>query len=267
MVVRGGGDIATGVVQKLWRGGFKPVVLESSAPTAIRRSVALCEAVYEGHAQVEDLQARLVRDVPEIARCHAQGVIPVLVDEEAGLVSRIGPVAVVDAIIAKRNLGTQRGMAPVTIGLGPGFTAGVDVDVVVETKRGHNLGCLIYEGTALPNTGTPGEIGGHSHLRVIHSPTGGRITGVRNIGEVVSYGDTIAYIGNVPVTAPIDGLLRGLIRDSLLVRKGQKIADIDPREGEFRNWRTISDKARSVGGAVLEALIYELHKRRQEGDV
>jgi len=266
VVVRGGGDVATGVVQKLWRGGFRPVVLESAAPTAIRRSVALSQAVYDGSAAVEDVGARLIGDVSEITDCFAAGFVPVMVDEKADSISGIGPVAVVDAIIAKRNLGTTRAMAPVTIGLGPGFTAGegeAHVNVVIETMRGHDLGRLIYYGSALPNTGVPGEVGGVSRQRVIHSPTGGRLATVHVIGAMVSFGDTLAYIGSVPVLAPIDGLLRGMIRDGLLVRKGQKIADIDPREGERENWRTISDKARSIGGAVLEALLREIHIKQQ----
>ena len=262
VVVRGGGDIATGVVQKLQNSGFRPVVLESVAPTAIRRSVALSQAVYDGSATVEDISARLIGDVSELPDCFAQGVVPVLVDEDAACVSRIGPAALVDAIIAKRNLGTHRGLAPITVGLGPGFTAGEDVDVVIETKRGHNLGRLIFEGAAMPNTGAPGEIEGASSLRVIHSPASGKFTILRDIGEVVGYGDTLAYVGSLPVIAPISGLLRGMIRDGLRVRKGQKIADIDPRHAEQDNWHTISDKSRAVGGAVLEAILREIHTRR-----
>ena len=258
VVVRGGGDIATGVVQKLQNCGFRPVVLESSAPTAIRRSVTLSQAVYDGSATVEDIKARLVSDVCELPGCFEQGVVPVLVDETAASVKHIGPVALVDAIIAKRNIGTHRALAPITIGLGPGFTAGEDVGVVIETHRGHDLGRLIYSGTALPDTGIPGEVGGVAALRVIHSPAGGRLCAIRGIGESVGFGDTLAYVGNVPVLAPISGLLRGMIRDGLLVRKGQKIADIDPRETERENWRTISDKSRAIGGAVLEALLREI---------
>ncbi|MCL2851563.1 MAG: selenium-dependent molybdenum cofactor biosynthesis protein YqeB [Defluviitaleaceae bacterium] len=262
VVVRGGGDIATGVVQKLQHTGFHPVVLESAAPTAIRRSVALSQAVYDGAVTVEDIRARLITEVSELPGCFAQGVVPVLVDEYADSVSKIGPVALVDAIIAKRNLGTHRGMAPVTIGLGPGFTAGEDVDIAVETMRGHNLGRLLYSGAPTPNTGVPGEVGGVASLRVIHSPAGGRLCAIRGIGEAVDFGATLAYVGSVPVIAPISGLLRGMIRDGLFVRKGQKIADIDPRAAERDNWRTISDKSRAVGGAVLEALLREIHTRR-----
>ena len=264
VVVRGGGDIATGVVQKLKQGGFCPVILETSSPTSIRRSVALSQAVYEGSAVVEDVRARLINDVSEIRDCFAQDTVPVLIDDNAELVSRIGPIAIVDAIIAKRNIGTHRGLAPITIGLGPGFTAGDDVDVVVETMRGHNLGRLIYSGSAQPNTGVPGEVGGVSALRVVHSPAGGKLCIIRDIGEAVSFGDTLAYVGSVPIIAPISGLLRGMISDGLFVRKGQKIADIDPRASESGNWRTISDKSRAIGGAVLAALLYEKQSRMED---
>jgi len=263
VIVRGGGDIATGVVQKLWRTGFRPVILESAAPTAIRRSVALSQAVYNGSAMVEDITARLIRSTSEIHGCFEQGVIPVLIDEHASCVKHIGSVAVIDAIIAKRNIGTHRGLAPITIGLGPGFTAPNDVDVVIETMRGHNLGRILHEGMAMPNTGVPGEVGGVAALRVIHSPVAGKLSIVRDIGETVRTGEILAHIGDTPIIAPICGLLRGMIQCGLHVRSGQKIADIDPRETERDNWRTISDKSRAIGGAVLEALLSEIHKRRE----
>jgi len=254
IVVRGGGDLATGVVQKFFRAGFPVVILETSAPTAIRRSVALCEAVYDGSAQVEDMNCRRVSDVNELEGCWQQGVIPMLIDPSGETIGQIRPSAVIDAILAKRNLGTHRGMAPITIALGPGFCAGKDVDVVVETMRGHDLGRLIFKGCAMANTGVPGEIGGKSGQRVIHAPVSGTVVHRKQIGDVVQRDEVLLTIEETEVRAPFAGLLRGLIREGAIVPKGMKIADIDPRTDV--DWRTISDKARCLGGAALEGYFH-----------
>lgn len=262
MVVRGGGDLATGAVQKLWRAGLRVVVLETPHPTAIRRNVSLCEAVYEGTTTVEDMTGRLVSSVDEITACHAEGHIPLLIDPDCACLPQLKPSCLVDAILAKRNLGTTRQMAPCTIALGPGFTAGDDVDVVVETLRGHNLGRLIFAGAAAPNTGTPGVLGGQGVLRVLHAPANGVMRHVKKIGDVVKKGEPLFYVGDTFVTAPFTGLLRGLLRQGLCVHKGMKVADVDPRTDT--DWRTISDKARCIGGGVLEACLY-LHSRASAG--
>jgi xanthine dehydrogenase accessory factor len=251
IVVRGGGDLATGVVQKFFRAGFPVVILETSAPTAIRRSVALCEAVYDGFAQVEDMSCRRVSNTDELEGCWRAGAIPLLIDLSGETIAQIRPSAVIDAILAKRNLGTHRGMASVTIALGPGFCAGEDVDVVIETMRGHDLGRLIFKGSAMPNTGIPGEIGGKSSQRVIHAPASGTVIHKKRIGDVVENGEVLFTAGGTEVRAPFTGLLRGLIREGAEVPKGMKVADIDPRTDV--EWRTISDKARCLGGAALEA--------------
>jgi xanthine dehydrogenase accessory factor len=251
IVVRGGGDLATGVVQKFFRAGFPVVILETPAPTAIRRSVALCEAAYDGLARVEDMSCRRVSDTGGLDDCWRQGAIPLLIDPDGESIKQIRPSAVVDAVIAKRNLGTHRGMAPVTIALGPGFCAGEDVDVVIETMRGHDLGRLIFEGRAAANTGIPGEIGGKSGQRVIHAPISGTIAHKKRIGDVVECGGVLLTVGGQEVRAPFSGLLRGLVREGASVPRGMKIADIDPRTDV--DWRTISDKARCLGGAALEA--------------
>ncbi len=253
-VVRGAGDIATGVIQKFVRAGFDVLALEVPYPTAVRRSVALCEAVYEGEKQVEDVRAVLVRTGREMRACFAAGEVPILVDPEGEAIARLRPRVVVDAILAKRNLGTHRGMAPLTIALGPGFEAGRDVDAVIETMRGHDLGRLILHGAALPNTGVPGEIGGVAEERVVHAPEGGEVRPIKNLGEVVHKGEAILLVGQRMVLAPTGGVLRGLIRPGLVVSAGMKIADIDPRSGV--NIHTISDKARNVGGGALEAYYY-----------
>jgi xanthine dehydrogenase accessory factor len=251
IVVRGGGDLATGVVQKFFRAGFSVVILETSAPTAIRRSVALCEAVYDGSAQVEDINCRRVSNTDELDGCWQSGAIPLLIDPKGETIEKFRPSAVIDAILAKRNLGTHRSMAPITIALGPGFRAGEDVDIVIETMRGHDLGRLIFKGCAAPNTGIPGEIGGKSGQRVIHAPASGTVVHKKRIGDVVQRDEVLLTIEGTEARAPFNGLLRGLIREGAAVLKGMKIADIDPRTDV--DWRTISDKARCLGGAALEA--------------
>jgi xanthine dehydrogenase accessory factor len=256
IVVRGGGELATGVVQKFFRAGFPVVILETSAPTAIRRSVALCEAVYDGSARVEDMVCRRVSGLDELEDCWQQRAIPLLIDPAGEIICQLRPSAVIDAILAKRNIGTHRGMAPVTIALGPGFCAGEDVDVVIETMRGHDLGRLIFKGSAAPNTGIPGEIGGKSGQRVIHAPASGTVIHKKQIGDIVQRDEVLLIIEETEVRAPFTGLLRGLIREGLAVPKGMKIADIDPRTDV--DWHTISDKARCLGGAALEAYFYQL---------
>lgn len=256
VVVRGGGDLATGTIHRLWSAGFRVLVLEAAQPAAIRRQVSLCEAVYEGSATVEGLTAALIHDADEAGAVWAAGKVPMIVDPEGTCIDRVKPAVVVDAIIAKKNLGTHRGMAPFTIALGPGFAAGEDVDVVIETSRGHNLGRVITSGTAKPNTGIPGIIGGYGRERVIHSPAKGVMHNIRAIGDVVEAGEDIAWIGTdgerEMVKATISGIIRGLIREGYPVTRGFKIADIDPRREELANCFTISDKARCIAGSVLE---------------
>lgn len=265
IVVRGGGDLATGTIHRLWSAGFRVLVLETARPAAIRRQVSLCEAVYEGKTTVEGLTAVLVSDVKEAEAVWAEGNVPMLVDPEGGCLAEVKPAVLVDAIIAKKNLGTNRAMAPCTIALGPGFTAGEDVDVVIETSRGHNLGRVITSGTAKPNTGRPGNIGGYTVERVIHSPAKGIMHNIHAIGDVVEAGEDIAWIETdgekVLVNATIPGIIRGLIREGYPVTKGFKIADIDPRREELRNCFTISDKARCIAGSVLEQVCRAVYGR------
>ena len=253
IVIRGGGDLATGVIQKFHRAGFKVLVLETDQPTAIRRTVAISDAVYNGKAVVEDLEAILISSIGEIDAVHDENKIPVLVDKNCECVAQLKPKAVIDSIIAKKNLGTSLHMAPITIALGPGFEASKDVDVVIETMRGHDLGRLIFSGEAMANTGVPGEIGGRDKERVVHSPVAGIIRHTVDIGDVVNEGDVVLYVDDVPVIAPFTGLLRGLIHEGLKVREGMKIADIDPRTDV--DYKTISDKARCLGGAALETYL------------
>ena len=260
IIVRGGGDLATGTIYKLNQCGFPVLVLETEKPSAIRRNVAFSEAVYQGTQTVEGLTCTLASSAAEAEEWLKRGKLTMLVDPTGTAIGYFTPLAVVDAILAKKKLGTRRDLAPVTVALGPGFTAGVDVDAVVETKRGHNLGRVLYAGAAAPNTGIPGIIGGYGKERVIHSPAAGILRNVAKITDTVEKGQTIALVkteqGEVPVYATLTGLLRGLIRDGYLVPVGFKIADIDPRLDEYDNCFTISDKARCIAGGVLEAILH-----------
>ena len=261
IVVRGGGDIASGAIQKLYRSGFKVLVLETETPSAIRRKVAFCEAVYEKEIEIEGIKARLVANDEEIQECWDSDIVPVMVDSRGKVIERLKPLVVVDGILAKQNFGTKRSMAPITIALGPGFSAPEDVDIVIETMRGHNLGRIIEEGRASENTGVPGIIAGFGIERVIYSDYSGVITNIEKIGNVVEKGDVIAVVGDNEIYASISGVLRGIIRDGYKVKKGLKIADIDPRISEKDNCFTISDKARNIGGAVLESILYLKKKK------
>lgn len=257
IVVRGGGDLASGVIHRLYRCGYKVLILESERPRAIRREVSFCEAVYDGEAFVEGVLSHKIEDVSECDKVWKLKEIPLLVDETGESISCLKPAAVIDGILAKRNLGTSREMAPLTIALGPGFTAGEDVDYVVETKRGHDLGRIIEEGEAFPNTGIPGIIAGAGKERVIHSPAAGVIRNQSKIADLVEKGQVIATVDGTPVYASLTGILRGIIRDGYQVDKGMKIADIDPRKEEKKNCNTISDKARCIAGSVVEILLSE----------
>lgn len=331
VVVRGGGDIASGTIMKLYQCGFQVLVLESERPSSIRRQVSFSEAVYEGFQKIEGVTCYLARSVDEALFYLKKGKLAMLVDPEGACLERVKPYVVVDAILAKKNLGTHKGMAPITIGLGPGFVAGNEkgfamnagkaslniffdeyengadffsvssvhgedsdrenkhidtVDAVIETMRGHTLGRVIYEGSALPNTGIPGMIGGYAAERVIYSPAEGVIQHVAKLTGQVKKGDVIAYIRPcnvkeldqelvtsmlengyepcevfkqekpIPVYATLDGTLRGLIREGYPVTKGFKIADVDPRVSEYENSVTISDKARCIAGGVLEVILH-----------
>lgn len=274
IVVRGAGDLATGTIHRLKKAGFRLLVLEAEHPAAIRRQVALSEAVYAGSARVEDVEAvRMDVDLAEkknrkelleqeMERIWKKDGVPVLVDPAGLSIAALRSAVVVDAILAKKNLGTTKEMAPLVIALGPGFTAGEDVDVVIETKRGHNLGRVIRSGSAVPNTGIPGIIGGYGKERVMHAQAEGILRNAASIGDIVEARAVIAEIetenGTVPVEASLSGLLRGLIRDGYPVTKGFKIADIDPRKEELQNCFTISDKARCIAGSVLEVICGEL---------
>lgn len=256
VVVRGGGDIATGTICRLHNCGYKLLVLETENPTAIRRTVSLSEAVYDGIQSVENVTAERIATSRECGTIWAKDRVPLLIDPAADCLSEIKAIALVDAILAKKNCGTTKNMAPITIGLGPGFYGGKDVHAVIETTRGHQLGRVIYTGTPLANTGIPGMINGYTKERVLYAPASGTIEVLQDIGKQVIRGDLIARIGNNEVVAPLTGLIRGMIRNQTTVAEGLKIGDIDPRITEEGNCYTISDKARCISGGVLEALLF-----------
>jgi xanthine dehydrogenase accessory factor len=246
--------MATGVVHRLVRSGFRVCITEIPAPLAVRREVAFGEAIFDGQKEVEGIVARRVADEKEVRGAWEEGMIPLLVDPECKIREVLKPQVLVDAIMAKRNVGTRMGDAPLVIGLGPGFCAGKDVHLVVETNRGHNLGRVIEEGEAEPNSGIPGEIGGYTWERVLRAPGSGRLLGSKKIGDPVKKGEGVARVEGAVVEAGIDGVLRGILRDGLSVHQGMKVGDIDPR-GIRAHCFTISDKARAIGGGVLEAIL------------
>ncbi len=255
VVIKGAGDLASGVAHRLHQAGFAVIMTETARPTVIRRAVAFAEAVYAGTVTVEGVTARRAADAATARQIALAGEIAIVVDPGAEIIATLKPHVVIDAILAKTNLGTSIDQAPVVIALGPGFTAGRDAHAVVETKRGHYLGRVIWQGEALPNTGIPGEVMGYTEARVLRAPAGGIFKGLKAIGDPVAAGETVAIVGDVPLPAPLSGVLRGLLHDGLEVTRGMKAGDIDPR-GERDYCFTISDKARAVAGGVLEAILH-----------
>ena len=252
VVVRGGGDLASGVVYQLHRAGFPVVVAELESPLVIRRTVAFASAVDEGSIMIEGIKGVLAESPSDAKALTAAGSVPVLVSP--GLpVFEPAPSVVVDARMAKRNLDTRLKQAPLVIGLGPGFVAGVDCDVVIETKRGHRLGRVISSGSAEPDTGIPGDVGGVSVDRVVRATMDGRIEWKVSIGDEVSKGELIGDVDGEAISAPIAGVVRGLITPGFDAHSGLKIGDIDPR-ADFDACFEISDKARLVGAGVLGAV-------------
>ncbi|MDO7785636.1 selenium-dependent molybdenum cofactor biosynthesis protein YqeB [Desulforamulus aquiferis] len=260
VLIRGAGDLASGVAYRLLKCGMQVVMTEIARPMMVRRSVSFAEAVYEGKHSVEGVTARLVKDHQEAIKVINKGDIPILIDPAAEEALKLKPTVLVDAIIAKRNTGTTITDAPIVIGLGPGFTAGVDVHAVVETNRGHYLGRLILKGTAQPDTGLPGAVNGYTKERLVRSPANGTFNACVEINCTVKAGDILGYVGSYPIKAEIGGILRGLIKDGIKVYKGLKIGDIDPR-CEERHCYTVSDKALAIAGGVLEGILYFKNKQ------
>lgn len=254
VVIKGAGDLASGIALRLYNAGLRIVMTDLPNPLAIRRTVSFCEAIRNGETVVEGIKAVKATNKEEVFEALDSGFIPVLPDPEANIIKAISPDVVVDAILAKRNTGTKISDAGVVIGVGPGFVAGEDCHAVIESMRGHTLGRAIYEGAALPNTNIPGLIGGFAGERVLRAPSDGVFKSVHSIGDVVKFGDVIGYVEGKPMLSTIDGVLRGLIADGTPVREGLKSGDVDPR-GNTEYCTLVSDKALAIAGGVLEAIL------------
>ncbi len=260
VAIKGAGEMASGVAWRLWQARIRKIVLlEIPQPLAVRRKVSFCEAVYDGEMEVEGLKALRVAGMPDIYRTWEAGCIAVAVDPRWELLPALAPQVVIDAILAKRNIGTERSEAPLVLGLGPGFRAGGDCHMVIETNRGHSLGRVILAGGAEANTGIPGEIGGYARERVLRAPVAGVFTSARQIGEGVKAGETVGRVAGREVTAAIAGVIRGLIREGTEVEEGVKLGDIDPR-AQAAHCAMISDKALAIAGGVLEAILRVYNK-------
>lgn len=254
VIIRGAGDIATGIALRLYRAGLQIVMTDLPKPTAIRRTVCFSQAILHGEMQVENVTARKASEPEEAELLLQNGYVAVLADSEGVCIPQLKPDVLVDAILAKKNLGTTMQDAPVVIGVGPGFTAGIDCHAVIETMRGHDMGRVIYQGAATPNTGIPGLIGGFAGERVLRAPTDGVFEQILEIGAQVRQGDVAATVSGEPIICTLDGVLRGILPDGTPVFRGMKAGDIDPR-CEVRHCYTASDKAIAVGGGVLEAIL------------
>lgn len=259
--IRGAGDLATGIALRLYRSGFDIVMSDIAVPTTVRRTVAFSPAVYTGEASVEGITGKLCENISMIDTVMESGCIPIVVDPSGEIMKEYKPDVIVDAIIAKTNIGTKITDADIVIGVGPGFEAGVDCHAVVETKRGHNLGRVIWSGSAYPNTGVPGNIGGYTVERIIRATADGVFKAKVNIGDYVKAGDLLAYCDETPVYANIDGIVRGLLQDGVKVKTGMKSGDVDPR-AEKEYCFSVSDKASAIGGGVLEAILSKISGRR-----
>ena len=257
IVVKGAGEMASAVAWRLYMANLRRIcMLDLDQPLCVRRQVSFCTALESGAAAVEGVRAVATRDWSEIGQAWEAQCIAVVSTTGWARIAAAAPApdVVIDAILAKSNLGTRRDEAPLVIALGPGFTAGVDCHLVIETNRGHDLGRIIACGSAEPNTGIPGDIAGHTDARVLRAPVAGRFDSQRAIGDSVRRNDVIGQVAGHPVTAGLDGMLRGLIRPGTEVTAGLKLGDIDPR-GKREHCRTISDKARAIAGAALEGVM------------
>ena len=254
ILIKGGGEMASGVALRLVRSGFRVCITEIPEPLAVRRGVSFCEAVFAGRKEIEGLAGKLVSGREEILHSWESGELPILIDPECAIRKILSPDVLVDAILAKKNTGTTLSDAPLVIGLGPGFCAGRDAHFVIETNRGHHLGRVIEESEAEPDTGIPGDIGGYTWERVLRAPVGGRFQGKKQIGDHIEEGEIVAEVAGVPLKAPISGVLRGILHDGLAAEPNMKVADVDPRALR-ENCLTVSDKARAIAGGVLEAIL------------
>ncbi|MBC8448393.1 MAG: EF2563 family selenium-dependent molybdenum hydroxylase system protein [Chloroflexi bacterium] len=254
VLIKGAGDLASGVAWRLHRCGFPVVMTEVARPLAVRRGVAFAQAVYAGEMTVQGVTARREDDVAAARAALDAGIIPVLVDPQAACRAALRPAVLVDGIMAKANTSTGLDDAPLVIALGPGFVAGVDCHAVLETNRGHDLGRVLWSSSAAADTRVPGDIGGQTERRVLRAPCAGRLHPRQAIGDRVRAGEVVASVDDEEVCAPFAGVLRGLIHESVPLTPGMKIGDVDPRAVREHCF-TISDKSLAIAGGVLETIL------------
>lgn len=266
ILIKGAGDLATGIAVRLINAGYPVLMTEIPVPTTVRRTVAFSKVVYDLETRIEGIKGILVQNIDEIVIAQEKGFVPVIVDQEASIIKEYGPQVVVDAIIAKTNLGTKIEDAELVIGVGPGFTAGKDCHRVIETKRGHYLGKVIKEGSAIPNTGIPGDIGGFTTERIIRANADGIFEPLSEIGDLVEKDQVVAKSAGVEIRSKMSGIIRGMLQPGVMVKKDMKCGDIDSR-CEAEHCFTVSDKARSIGGGVLEAIVLYEHQLKKEKEV
>ncbi|WP_312649084.1 selenium-dependent molybdenum cofactor biosynthesis protein YqeB [Aminipila sp.] len=258
--IRGAGDLATGIACRLYESGFQVLMTDLEVPTTVRRTVAFSPAIYEAKAEVEGKVGVYCSSIEEVEEAFLRKEIPIVVDKDGLFLKALKPDVVVDAIIAKKNVATKINDAEIVIAIGPGFIAGEDCHCVIESMRGHNLGRCIYTGHATPNTGIPGNIGGFTTERIIRAACDGKFRGAVKIGDRIQSGQTVGYIGEIPIVAQIDGMVRGLLQDGVMVHKNMKAGDVDPR-AEKGNCYTVSDKSRAIAGGVLEGILHLIYFR------
>ncbi len=255
VLIRGGGEMASGIAHRLHQSHMRVLITEVPNPTAVRRTLAFAEAVYLGSQTIENVNAVLVKDIAEAESQWPHGQIPLLIDPEARIRKILQPDVIVDAIMAKKNITTKISDAPLVLGIGPGFVTGIHAHAVVESNRGYNLGRVIWNGTAEPDTGIPGAISGYTEVRVLRAPRTGHFKGLREIGDPVASGECVAEVDGAPIKTEISGMIRGMLRSGITISAGVKVGDIDPRN-EREYCYAISDKARAIGGGVLEAILH-----------
>lgn len=255
IVVRGAGEMASGVIYQLHKLGYVVIALEMPQPVCVRRLVCFANAIYEKQFEVEGVKSSFANDVSEALRITENKKIPVLVDPDGDSIEIFNPFAVIDARMLKKDINTQISSTPLLIGLGPGFTVGVNCHAIVETNRGKNLGKVILKGKAQEYTGIPVELKNYTYERVLRSPSEGNFITSYKIGDLINVNDVVGSVNDKEIVAKIDGVIRGLIHSNVVVKIDQKIGDIDPRGNKDFCFK-ISDKANAIGCGVLEALNY-----------
>ena len=257
VLIRGGGDLASGVAFRLYKAGFRIVIAELPKPLTVRRLASFSEAIYTGEVMLEGITAKRVNEIDDplwVLQLLSKGRIPVMVDPDGKSIQAVHPTVIVDARMLKIPPEALRHTARLYIGLGPGFIGGANCHAAIETQRGPWLGRVLWDGPAQSDSGVPESIGNVHSERVLYAPSDGTMVAMKTIGEIVQEGEVVAEINNQPVIAPFKGILRGLIHPDVVIQKGMKIGDMDPRNDPIL-CNHVSDKALAVGGGVLEAIL------------